>query len=222
MLEERARIAREIHDNVGHLLTRSILQVEALQVVHAGNARVRADFAEVGTALHEALDTVRASVHDLRDDAIDLSVQVERAARACPIKVARTVSVGDAPPDVASCLLAVMREALSNAERHSNATRIELSLIEHPGLWQLSVRDNGTRPPSPGSGRGMGLQSMEERVRALGGTFRSGFEAAPPTRGARKAGSSESGGRTTSGFFVFASILKTAPGSARHVEGGLQ
>ena len=57
-LAERARIAREIHDNVGHLLTRATLQVEALRVVHAGEPRVAADFADVGTTLGEALSNV--------------------------------------------------------------------------------------------------------------------------------------------------------------------
>ena len=68
-LSERSRIAREIHDNVGHLLTRSVLQVEALQVVHADDECVRGGLASVGATLHEAMDTVRKSVHDLHDDA---------------------------------------------------------------------------------------------------------------------------------------------------------
>mgnify|MGYP000653520674 CR=1 FL=1 len=70
-LSERSRIAREIHDNVGHLLTRSVLQVEALQVVHADDECVRGGLASVGATLHEAMDTVRKSVHDLHDEAFD-------------------------------------------------------------------------------------------------------------------------------------------------------
>ena len=79
-LEERARIAREIHDNVGHLLTRACLQVEALRVVHEGEPRVQSDFADVGRTLAEALTTVRASVHNLRDDAVDLGAQMHQLA----------------------------------------------------------------------------------------------------------------------------------------------
>ncbi len=198
VLEERGRIAREIHDNVGHLLTRSILQTEAYRVVHADDAAVRDEFEQVGATLHEALDTVRASVHNLRDDSIDLSVQVAALAEASAVPVRSETSVGSAPPEVAACLTAIVREALSNAARHSNATRIDLALIEHPGMWQLSVRDNGTVPPAAdGRSRGMGLQSMEERTRALGGLFRSGWR---------------------DGFEVFVSIPKkgrqTAPGEA--------
>ncbi len=77
-LAERARIAREIHDNVGHQLTRASLQAEALRVVHADEPGVAADFADVKRTVDEALQLVRASVHALNDNAVDLSVQLER------------------------------------------------------------------------------------------------------------------------------------------------
>lgn len=82
-LDERGRIAREIHDNVGHLLTRAVLQVEALQVVHADDSEIKSEFEEVGTTIHEALDTVRASVHNLHDDAFDLQAQLLKTIEEC-------------------------------------------------------------------------------------------------------------------------------------------
>ena len=181
-LSERARIAREIHDNVGHLLTRAVVQAEAQRVVHAGEPCER-DFAAVADTLREALDEVRASVHDLRDDGCDLSVQLRAAAEAAcagsGVEVACQVEATDAPPAVASCLLAVAREALSNTLRHSDARHVSVELAEHPGIWRLRVADDGTpgADAGPGSvpgGSGMGLASMEERVRALGGAFRAG------------------------------------------------
>ena len=66
-LSERARIAREIHDNVGHLLTRAVVQAEAYRVVHAGEPCER-DLRAVADTVREALDEVRSSVHDLRDE----------------------------------------------------------------------------------------------------------------------------------------------------------
>ena len=77
-LAERARIAREIHDNVGHQLTRTSLQTEALCIVHADEPGVAADFADVKHTVDEALQLVRTSVHALNDNAVDLSVQLER------------------------------------------------------------------------------------------------------------------------------------------------
>lgn len=177
-LDERARIAREIHDNVGHLLTRATVQVEAFRVVHAGEP-VEQDLAAVANTLHEALDEVRASVHDLRDDACDLSVQVraivERACAGTGLSPSVNVEAGEAPAPVASCLTAIVREAVSNALRHSNANRVTVELVEYPGFWRLTITDNGTgAAPDDTASAGMGLASMEERVRALGGTFRAG------------------------------------------------
>lgn len=176
-LSERSRIAREIHDNVGHLLTRSVLQVEALQVVHADDECVRGGLASVGATLHEAMDTVRKSVHDLHDDAFDLRAQLQRAIAACGLPDVRlTFDARDVPLPVAYGLLSVVREALSNVAKHSDATRVDVSVIEYPALYQLVVQDNGTTAAGSGdasaSPRGIGLHTMEERIGALGGRLR--------------------------------------------------
>lgn len=176
-LAERGRIAREIHDNVGHLLTRSIMQVEALQVVHADDEQVRDELEAVGETLHEAMGTVRASVHDLHDDAFDLRAQLQRAIAACGLPDVRlTFDARDVPLPVAYGLLSVVREALSNVAKHSDATRVDVSVIEYPALYQLVVQDNGTTAAGSGdasaSSRGIGLHTMEERIGALGGRLR--------------------------------------------------
>lgn len=195
-LTERARIARDIHDNVGHLITRAIVQVEAYKVVHANDSRVEGEFSNVADTLHEALDTLRTSVHGMADDACDLSVQLRHVAEeACAgtgLSLTCQIAAGEASPAVVACLLAVTREAISNTLRHAEgATSVRVELVEHPGFWRLSVADNGKTPaPGQDGGRagGMGLQSMEERVRALGGTLSADFS---PTAG---------------GFVVYASI----------------
>ncbi|MEE8717206.1 MAG: histidine kinase [Coriobacteriales bacterium] len=203
-LTERARIAREIHDNVGHLLTRGVMQVEALKVIHADDPQVRDEFGSVADTLREALDTMRASVHGMADDACDLSVQVrqvvEDACRGTGLSANCDVAATTASPQVTACLTAVVREALSNTLRHADgATHVHVELVEHPGFWRLTVTDNGRRPATPAAAApaaeapvaasgGMGLRSMEQRVRALGGTMSAGY-----SRGAH-------------GFVVYASI----------------
>jgi signal transduction histidine kinase len=77
---------------------------------------------------------------------------------------------------VAQCFWAVAQEAVANTLRHSDATRLEISVIAHPGLYQLVAQDNGTRAPARQDGRGIGLLTMEERAKALGGAFRTSFE----------------------------------------------
>ncbi len=82
-LAERGRIAREIHDNVGHLLTRSICRWRRCRWCTATTSGCAASSPQVGDTLHEAMGCVRASVHDLHDDAFDLETQIREAADAC-------------------------------------------------------------------------------------------------------------------------------------------
>lgn len=190
-LAERGRIAREIHDNVGHLLTRSIMQVEALQVVHRDDERVRSELAQVGATLHEAMSTVRASVHDLHDDAFDLETQMREAAEAfTTLAVDIDYRASDVPSDVGYGFIAIVREALSNASKHSDASRVSVSVAAYPAFYRLAVHDNGSVPPpasvldrqgadsAPASGaaRGIGLATMSDRARALGGMLRVDYD----------------------------------------------
>lgn len=127
-LAERARIAREIHDNVGHQLTRASLQVEALRVVHADEPGIAADFADVKRTVDEALQLVRTSVHALNDNAVDLSVQLERIVEGARSdsgpQIELEVMTEHAPANVANCFAAVLREALSNTMRHACAQTV--------------------------------------------------------------------------------------------------
>lgn len=180
-LAERARIAREIHDNVGHQLTRASLQTEAMRVVHADEPRIAADFADVKRTVDEALQLVRTSVHSLNDNAVDLSVQldciVEGARSDGGPQVELEVLAEHAPANVANCFAAVLREALSNAMRHAHAKTITVRCMEHPSFYQLIVTDDGAggvQANGRGAAEGMGLSSMRERVEALGGTFTAG------------------------------------------------
>lgn len=186
-LAERARIAREIHDNVGHQLTRASLQAEALRVVHADEPGVAADFADVKHTVDEALRLVRASVHALNDNAVDLSVQLERIVEGARSdggpQIELEVMAEHAPANVANCFAAVLREALSNTMRHACAQTVAVRCMEHPSFYQLIVTDDGTggtRTGGRGVAEGMGLGSMRERVEALGGTFTAGPRAGSP------------------------------------------
>lgn len=180
-LAERARIAREIHDNVGHQLTRASLQTEALRVVHANESGVAADFADVKRTVDEALQLVRSSVHALNDNAANLSVQLERIVEGARSdggpQIELEVLAEHAPANVANCFTAVLREALSNTMRHACAQTVTVRCMEHPSFYQLIVTDDGAggvQASSRGTAEGMGLGSMRERVEALGGTFTAG------------------------------------------------
>ena len=178
-LNERGRIAREIHDNVGHLLTRSVLQVEALQVVHGSDSQLADELAQVGETLHTAFETVRSSVHGLHSEANDLQTQLRLLTSGNEsLTVGVECTPVQIPPQIAYTFLAIVREALSNTERHSDANTVQVTVTDFPGLWQLIVQDNGSIRPKaeqPRNASGLGLISMEERVRSFGGAFRTSY-----------------------------------------------
>lgn len=171
-LDERNRIAREIHDNVGHLLTRSLLQVSALMVVHGQEGEISGQLGAVKETLSEAMDSVRESVHNLHDEAVDLNLQLKKLAEEfqfCPVTL--RYKAGRLPSEISYCMIAIVKEGLSNIARHSNADQAEISVVEHPAVCQLVIWDNGA-VTGPLSGGGIGLQNIRERAEALGGNFR--------------------------------------------------
>lgn len=179
-LAERTRIAREIHDGVGHLLTRLLLQVKALQVVHRDEPGVVADLTTLDSGLDEALDSMRRSVHALSDDGEELATSLNLLGSRCGIDSVRVDCSTEAEPPaaVARCVVAVVREALTNAARHGGARSARVAVTDYPAFWQVTVDNDGIvpaegEPAAAGrGGSGLGLRSMTERVEALGGRVR--------------------------------------------------
>ncbi len=169
-LQERTRIAREIHDNVGHLLSRSLLQVGAMLTVKKEDESLLL----LKESLDAAMQGIRNSVHDLRDDALDLEGSVKQLLS--DYSSYRTIFEYDMAPEVPTavtyCFLTITKEALSNIVKHSNGTSIHISMKEYTSLYGLSIGDNGTDSSIPGDTTGMGLDNMQARVAALKGTIR--------------------------------------------------
>lgn len=170
-LQERNRIAREIHDNVGHMLTRSILQMGALLTIYKEEP-VHGQLAAVNDTLNSAMNSIRESVHDLHNESVDLKQMVldvtEELKSRCKVLVDYDMSA-EIPRNVKYCLIAIVKEAVANIVKHSNANRVCIFLREHPGFYQMSVEDNGTdiyMSENPG----IGLSNIEDRVKALDGS----------------------------------------------------
>ena len=179
-LSERTRIAREIHDGVGHLLTRLLLQVKALQVVHRDAPGVVDDLATLDDGLDEALDSMRRSVHALSDEGEEMAASLNLLGSRCGITAVSVDCSTDVEPPaaVARCVVAVVREALTNAARHGKARSARVAVTDYPAFWQVTVDNDGVVPveDEPAvdghGGSGLGLRSMTERVEALGGRVR--------------------------------------------------
>ena len=168
-LRERNRIAREIHDNVGHMLTRSLLQSGALIVINKDEA-LREPLASLKDTLDSAMTSIRESVHDLHDDSIDLKKLITDSLDAVRDKFAVRLEYdisGDINGSRKLCIVGIVKECISNAAKHSTGDKLTVVLREHPVFYQLMVEDNGSCTAIKETG--IGLKNMTERAESSGG-----------------------------------------------------
>ncbi|MDR2378402.1 MAG: histidine kinase, partial [Bifidobacteriaceae bacterium] len=123
--DERSRIAREIHDNAGHLLTRALLQTKALAVARPGLGE---DLDGLGATLDEAMESLRASVHALRDEGLDLEARLAALGAGTRLEVTVDYQAGEVPPPLGRAVIAIAREAVSNSLRHSDAGAVAIAV----------------------------------------------------------------------------------------------
>jgi len=179
--QERTRIARELHDGLGQQLGALLFLMNGLsrdlQSAHAPQAETASQLSkELATALTQArnlsheLYAVPPQPDGLVQALENLTERVttERGIE-CEFAGETTVLVHD--QSVASHLYRVAQEAVQNALKHSRATRIELALIRRDGSVELRVSDNGIGFSTQHTSRGLGLHTMAQRARLIGGRF---------------------------------------------------
>lgn len=168
---ERLRIARDLHDTLGHTLTALHLQLELAKNT-TGDAHRRAleDADELSRAL---LAEVREVVGAIREELpFDLEGALVRLASAVPRpKASVHVDAAVRPLDgqVAQVILRVVQEAITNAARHADAETVVVDVTRDGEALAVTARDDGLG--SPGLREGNGLRGARERLEALGGTL---------------------------------------------------
>ncbi|MFJ1566453.1 sensor histidine kinase [Streptomyces erythrochromogenes] len=179
LLEERDRIARDLHDLAIQRLfaTGMTLQSAARLVEHEGAAE------RVGRAvddLDETIKIIRSTIFGLRtkdrESGPGLRARAARAVGDAATSLGHPPRLSmeglldtDVPPQIADHVMAVLGELLSNAARHARSTRVGVTLKAVPGEITLTVSDNGRGIPA--QGRRSGLRNLAERAEGLGGTF---------------------------------------------------
>ena len=168
-LEQRERMARDVHDLLGHSLTVANLQLQlAERLFDSDPERARAELARTRVFLAEAQEELRRSVTDQRGRTIAEELDgVRDVLFSGGLEVAVTGDPHEVTGPVGLVLGWVLREAATNVLRHAHATRVEISFA--PG--RFSVVDDGD---GYAGGEGNGLAGMRERVAAAGGEFRCG------------------------------------------------
>ncbi len=168
-MKERNRIAREIHDNVGHMLTRSLLQSGALMIANK-DENLKEPLEGLNATLDQAMTSIRESVHDLHDESIDLQAVIIENLKTAEHRFKTSFSYeikAGLPTSVKLCFAGIVKEAVSNAVKHSNGDKIEVTVGEKPGVYELIISDNGKAGEIRQTG--IGLSNMRDRVGQLQG-----------------------------------------------------
>jgi signal transduction histidine kinase len=183
ILDERQRMAREIHDTLAQGLTGIITQLQAAEQIHEVPEQWRRPFDAVKRLARESLSEARRSVDALRPEPLEtgrLSDALTDVAdqwsklHGLAVQVTTTGTVRPMAPEAEFALLRTAQEALANVAKHAQATRVgvTLSYLEHEVA--LDVRDDGRGfdPAGNGSQSGFGLTIMRQRVERLSGSLR--------------------------------------------------
>ncbi|WP_282935215.1 sensor histidine kinase [Paenibacillus sp. RC67] len=190
VLEERTRIARDIHDAVGHSLTSLIVQIQALRyMVKEDPARASRSLDEMLAVARQGLQDIRTSVHALADNrstpgitALKSLLARMEASASIPYTFHTDLNDGEVNAEAYETLFRVLQEAITNVIRHSRATLVEVSLIKQNDRLVMIIRDNGIMDSNSDIKEGYGLRVMKTRLEEQGGSLRlaaiepSGFE----------------------------------------------
>jgi two-component system, NarL family, sensor histidine kinase DesK len=167
---ERERIARDLHDVLGHTLSVIILKSElAGKLLDRDPQRAKAELADVERTSREALAEVRNTIRGYRANSLESELRhATEALETAGITVKSDASKVILTPAQESVVGLVVREAVTNIVRHANAKNCSLQLVPNNGCCRLEIRDDGC---GGGTVEGNGLRGMRERIEALGGTF---------------------------------------------------
>jgi signal transduction histidine kinase/ligand-binding sensor domain-containing protein len=176
--EERKRVARELHDELGQQLVAMRMEVSVLKArADAGQPPSPGQWQLVRDRVDRFTASMRSLVADLRPPALDgglvpalewLAAECRRiSGAACEVEV--DADVRTLRPEVKTMLFRVAQESLNNVMRHAHASRVMLRLGRDGAGWQLSIEDDGRGFDTASPPSGFGLLSMEERAQLLGG-----------------------------------------------------
>ncbi|CRK82004.1 sensor histidine kinase [Neobacillus massiliamazoniensis] len=178
VLEERTRIARDIHDSIGHGLTSIIVQLQALPYM------VKAESSKMDNTLQTVLDTARDCLKEIRsvvhqmviDDEgiglIALQSLIKRVQEQSGLKVKLTITeqTPQWKTDIFELLYRILQEALTNVIRHAEASDVEVTISEETGNLIMTIMDNGIVTEDTQLLPGFGLSGIQARCQRVGGS----------------------------------------------------
>jgi signal transduction histidine kinase len=179
-LQERTRIAREMHDALGHTLTAQCLQLDTVYCFwNSDPDKALRSLSEAKQLSTQALKEVRQAIAMLRADPLQgltlegaIAKLVQTFHQTTGIMPSCTLRVAVVPPPIVnSCIYRVVQEALTNIAKHSHATEVSIHLQTTPKQVNILIQDNGSGFAPSQNTSGFGIQGMQERTMALDGLF---------------------------------------------------
>ena len=169
-LAERERIARDLHDVLGHTLSLITLKSElARKLVDRDPDRAKQEMLDVENTSRAALSDVREAIRGYRSEGIFAELARARAAlETAGVTVECQTATLPLSPAQESVLALALREAVTNVVRHADARRCQVRLFGEKQLCRLEVADDGVGGDAP---EGNGLRGMRERLEAIGGSL---------------------------------------------------
>jgi two-component system sensor histidine kinase DesK len=167
---ERERIARDLHDVLGHTLSVIILKSElAGKLIDHDPQRAKAEMADVEQTSRAALADVRSTIRGYRAHSLEAELKQAKATlETAGVTVKSESSEVRLTPAQESVVALVVREAVTNVVRHARARNCHLRLLPVNGNCRIEIQDDGR---GGGAVEGNGLRGMRERIEALGGTL---------------------------------------------------
>ena len=182
VVRERTRLAREIHDTLGHYLSILSIQLETIAKLQERDpARASVEIAEARRVAAQSMQEVRNAVVALRPTSIatlglaealaQLGEEFERGSPETALTLDLETELPALAPDIAVALYRAVQEALTNIRKHARASKVLLRLRYEEGALELLAQDNGrgTMPGDAALEGGFGLVGLRERVELLGG-----------------------------------------------------
>ncbi|WP_180366725.1 sensor histidine kinase [Peptostreptococcus russellii] len=170
ILSERNRISRDIHDSLGHLTSRGILQIGAM-IVTEKDENKKEQLVELKNTLSDGMNEVRNSLHNFQNESIDLEAELTNMVNSfdfCSINFFYSVS-SDLSLKEKYSIIYIVKESLTNIVKHSDADRAEINIIESKAKIYIKIFDNGNTVKN--SSGGMGVFSIKKRVEELKGNI---------------------------------------------------